>query len=164
MRHIIAGVGMFIFAWGMALGQSAGGKWQLSGLPGWSAWKVVLTEKHDPVSDARSFARDARFEYRWRPEWTENGYACAIEIRPVGDEDQSYKVPEFDTMYQSPDRTYVAPDVPIGRKPSQVHFFATLDVPIGSKLRHANFNLTDCGRVGAVAAGHFGPDVAIPAF
>ena len=166
MRQITVGLAMFVFACGAALGQSAGGKIakQLSGSSDWSAWKLILLEKHDPLSDARWFVTDTRFEYRWRPEWAESGYACTVEIRPAEDADQSDRVPEFDVVYESQSQMYAAPDVPIGRKPSQVHFLATLNVLIGNKLRHANFNLTDCERVEADAAGHFSPDVAIPAF
>jgi hypothetical protein len=163
MRHTILGAGLFVVACGAGLGQgdSGGVARQPSG---WSAWKSLLAEKYDAQFDARSFVGDPRFEYRWKQEWTESGYACTVEVRPADDADRSDKVPEVDVMYQSPEYTYAAPDVPIVRKPSQVHFFATLDVRIGNKLRHANFNLTDSSRVGAVAAGHFSPGVGIPAF
>jgi hypothetical protein len=109
MRHILAGVAMFVFVCGVALGQSAGGK-IVRQSSGWSAFKLILEGKDDPL------------------------------------------------MYQSPNRMCLAPDVPVSCKQAQVYFFATLDVPIG------NFNLTDCEKVGAVAAGHFSPDVGIPAF
>jgi hypothetical protein len=115
MRHILAGVAMFVFVCGVALGQSGGGK-IVRQSSGWPAWRLILEAKDDPL------------------------------------------------MYQSPNRMCLAPDVPVSCKPAQVYFFATLDVPIGNKLRHANFNLTDCEKVGAVAAGHFSPDVGIPAF
>jgi beta-lactamase regulating signal transducer with metallopeptidase domain len=128
----------------------------------WSRWKQTLVEKRDPSSGQRSFIADERFEYRWKPEWMGPGYACSVEIRPAGDEDQWYRLPEVDIMYQTSDHTYAAADAPVTRRRPQMHFFTTTGVAIAGRRGHANIDAGDCGRVIAVAAGRFSPEVAIP--
>ena len=151
---------VFLFAAILAVRITAPAQQPTQQLSSWSKWKQILLENRA----ARSYVRDTRFEFRWKPEWTENGYACSAEIRPTNDADQSATVPEIDIWYNSTSHTYAAAGVPVGPKAEQEHYFATSAVQIGNKAAHASFNLPDCGRVVAVAAGHFYPDVAVPAF
>lgn len=79
-------------------------------IQGWSNWSQTLVEKRDPLSGQSRFTWDDRFEYRWKPEWTASGYTCAVEVRPAGDEDESYQLSVVDVLYRSPDHAYFAAD------------------------------------------------------
>ncbi len=128
----------------------------------WSNWKQTLVEKLDPVSAQRRFTWDDRFEYRWKPEWTGDGYACVVEIRPAGDEDQRYQLGEVDVLYQAPNRQFAGADTPLIRRKPQLHNFTTSNVTVGNRQEHATLSAGDCGAVVAVTAGHFSPEIPIP--
>lgn len=132
-------------------------------MAGWSGWKQTLVEKRDPLSDQRSFTTDERFEYRWKAQWTQPGYVCAVEIRPADDADEWYQLREVDIMYQSSDYVYAAADAPVIHRRPQMHFFTTLGVTVRNRQAHANLTAADCGAVIAVTAGRFSPEVPIPA-
>ncbi len=128
----------------------------------WSGWQQTLVEKRDPLSEQRSFTADERFEYRWKPEWTESGYACMVEMRPADDEDKWYQLREVDIMYRASDYVYATADAPVIRRRPQMHFFSTESVTIRNKGMPTSISAGDCGAVIAVAAGRFAPDVPIP--
>ena len=65
-------------------------------------------------------------------------------------------------MYQESDYAYAAADAPVIRRRPQMHFFTTTGVAIAGRRGHANMDAWDCGRVIAVAAGRFSPEIPIP--
>ena len=129
-------------------------------LPSWSGWRQLSLER----PETRSFIQDDRLEFRWKQDWTDRGYTCTVEVRPIDDIPGNITIPEIDIWYRSPNSIYAAPGVAVGPRAPQDHNMSTSPVRIGSDRLGATFDAPDCARVIAVAAGHFAPDVAIPAF
>ncbi len=107
-----------------------------SELTGFSAWEYIplLRDGVVPFNETKDF-HDTQFEYRWKSEWAVSRYVCSIEIRPAGDVDISYKVPEISFAYSDPH----------SHRP--FHRFTAHDVAVGSKQAHAILKPADCERV-----------------
>jgi hypothetical protein len=54
-----------------------------------------------PYSETKDF-HDTQFEYRRKSEWAVSRSVCTVEIRPTGDVDISYKVPQISLAYSDP--------------------------------------------------------------
>ena len=59
-------------------------------------------------------------------------------------------------------KEYAAQKAPVSKRPAQLHAFSTSNVTLDTQSP-AGFDAPDCGRVVAVAAGHFSPEIPIPA-
>jgi len=130
----------------------------------WSSWKQTLLQRQDGMSGATVFDKDERLEFRWSAAVNEGSLSCQIEVRPIGDADRTYTIPELAIMYSPTNFNYLAPGVPLTvQRPAAPLYFAT-NVAIGSDGAHATFTVKDCGRIAAVAAGNLTPATAIPAF
>lgn len=157
-RLLVAFAAAALMAAGLAEAQAQS---QASRASGWSEWKPSLVDVPDPVQGGSKWVHDTRLEYRWQAK-TGDGGGCVVEVRPTGGAEARYALPELDVLYQSPEVASVA-GATIGPRRAQVHYLGTLGVAV-SGLAHASFELSDCGRVVTVGAGHFEPNAALPAF
>ncbi len=108
-------------------------------LLGFSAWSYIplLRNGTVPYHRAKDF-HDTQFEYRWKSQWTVNRYVCTVEVRPTGDIDIGYKVPEITVQYSEPH----------GRGPlHMVHQYSAHDLSVGSGKAHAVLKPADCERI-----------------
>jgi len=108
-------------------------------LTGFSAWEYIPLMRNGvvPFSETKDF-HDTQFEYRWKSEWKVSRYVCTVDIRPTGDVDINYKVPEISLAYSDPH----------SHRP--FHKYTTHDVAVGAKLAHAVLKLNDCERVATI--------------
>jgi hypothetical protein len=102
-------------------------------------WEYISLLRNGVVafSETKDF-HDAQFEYRWKSEWAVSRYVCTVEIRPSGDVDIHYKVPEISLAYADPH----------SHRP--FHKYTAHDVVIGSKLAHAILKASDCERISLI--------------
>jgi hypothetical protein len=110
-----------------------------TGLTNFSAWEYIPLLRNGvvPFSETKDF-HDTQFEYRWKSEWAVSRYVCTVEIRPSGDVDMNYKVPEISLAYADPH----------SHRP--FHKYTAHDVVIGNKLAHAILKASDCERISLI--------------